>query len=186
MLKTTHIFRITIRSEWVHGHKIFWELKKTLDYFLLVFMDTQQNSVDYKSLGRSQWPRGLERRSVAAHLLSLRVRIPPGQRCLSWVLCVLSGRDMCDELITRQEEYYRLWCVVVCDLETSWMRRIWPTGGCRTKNKQTNILKTIFSVILCSWKKKISGCTNICQLIISVQCIYWRTKYIMCFTVLFR
>jgi hypothetical protein len=31
--------------------------------------------------------------------------------------CVLSGRDLCDELITRPEESYRLWCVVVCDLE---------------------------------------------------------------------
>ena len=32
--------------------------------------------------------------------------------------CVLSGRGLCDELITRPEESYRLWCVVVCDLET--------------------------------------------------------------------
>ena len=32
---------------------------------------------------------------------------------------VLSGRGLCDELITRLEESYRLWCVVVCDLETS-------------------------------------------------------------------
>ena len=30
-----------------------------------------------------------------------------------------SGRGLCDELITRPEEYYRLCCVVVCDLETS-------------------------------------------------------------------
>jgi len=42
---------------------------------------------------------------------------------------------LCDELITRPGESYRLWCVVVCDLETSSMRRPWPTGGCRTKNK---------------------------------------------------
>jgi len=33
----------------------------------------------------------------------------------------LSGRDLCDELITRPEDCYRLWCVVVCDLETSRM-----------------------------------------------------------------
>ena len=33
--------------------------------------------------------------------------------------CVLSGRGLCDELIIRPEESYRLWCVVVCDLETS-------------------------------------------------------------------
>jgi hypothetical protein len=31
----------------------------------------------------------------------------------------LSGRGLCDDLITRPEESYRLWCVVVCDLETS-------------------------------------------------------------------
>ena len=30
--------------------------------------------------------------------------------------CVLSGRGLCDELITRPEESYRLWCVFVCDL----------------------------------------------------------------------
>jgi hypothetical protein len=33
--------------------------------------------------------------------------------------CVLSGKGLCDELITRPEETYRLWCIVVCDLETS-------------------------------------------------------------------
>jgi hypothetical protein len=32
---------------------------------------------------------------------------------------VLSGKGLCDELITRPEESYRLCCVVVCDLETS-------------------------------------------------------------------
>jgi len=31
--------------------------------------------------------------------------------------CVLSGRCLCDEPITGSEESYRLWCVVVCDLE---------------------------------------------------------------------
>jgi len=31
--------------------------------------------------------------------------------------CMLSGRSLCDELIPRPEESYRLWCVVVCDLE---------------------------------------------------------------------
>jgi len=37
--------------------------------------------------------------------------------------CVLSGRGLCDELITRPVESYRLCCVVVCDLGTSRMRR---------------------------------------------------------------
>jgi len=56
----------------------------------------------------------------AAHLLRSWVRIPLG----AWIfVCrecrVLLGRDLCDELITRPEESYRLWCVVVYDLETS-------------------------------------------------------------------
>jgi hypothetical protein len=42
---------------------------------------------------------------------------------------VLSGRGLCDELITRPEESYRLWCVVDCDLGTSGLRTLWPTGG---------------------------------------------------------
>jgi len=40
--------------------------------------------------------------------------------------CVLSGRGLCDELVIRPEESNRLWCVVVCDHETSRMRRPWP------------------------------------------------------------
>jgi hypothetical protein len=43
--------------------------------------------------------------------------------------CVLSGRGLCDELITHPEESSRMWCVVVCDLKTSRMRRPWPASG---------------------------------------------------------
>ena len=49
--------------------------------------------------------------------------------------CVLSGRGLCAELIIRREESYRLWCVVMCDLETSWMRRHWPHWGLSRQNK---------------------------------------------------
>jgi hypothetical protein len=44
------------------------------------------------------------------------------------VVC-LSGRGLRDGLITRQEESYRLCCVIVCDLETSSMRRLKPASG---------------------------------------------------------
>ena len=86
----------------------------------------------------SQWPRGLMRRSAIARLLRSWVRIPPR----AWMFvccecCVLSGRGLCDELITRPEESYRLWCVVVCDLENSWMRRPWPALG-RSAIEKTN------------------------------------------------
>ena len=67
---------------------------------------------------RSQWPRGLRRRSAAARQLGSWVRIPPG----AWIFvgcecCVLSSRGLCYELITRPDEFYWLWCVVMCDLE---------------------------------------------------------------------
>ena len=92
---------------------------------------------------RSQWPRGLRRRSGAGRLLRSWVRIPPGAWIFVCCECwVLSGRGLCDELITRPEESYLLRCVVVCDQETSRMRRLWPalgrstTGGKKTKKKQ--------------------------------------------------
>jgi len=50
---------------------------------------------------------------------------------------VLSGRGLCDELITRPEESYRLWCVVVCDLETSRMGAPYIYDISRLKVKRT-------------------------------------------------
>ena len=44
---------------------------------------------------------------------------PTGGMDVCCECCVLSGIGLCDELITRPEESYRLWCVVACDLETS-------------------------------------------------------------------
>ena len=45
---------------------------------------------------QSQWPRGLTRRSVAARLLRLWVRIPPGHGCLSVVIvmCIVRQRSL--------------------------------------------------------------------------------------------
>jgi hypothetical protein len=59
-------------------------------------------------------------RPQTAHLLRSWVRIPPGAWIFVCCECrVLSGRGLCDELITRPEDSYRLCCIVVCDLETS-------------------------------------------------------------------
>jgi hypothetical protein len=40
------------------------------------------------------------------------------------VCCMLLGRGLCGELITRPEESCRLWRVGVCYQETSWTRRL--------------------------------------------------------------
>ena len=87
-----------------------------------------------------QWPCGLRRRSAAASLLRSRVRIPP--EAWMFVCCecrVLSVSGLCDELVTRPEESYRLWWVVVCDLETSRMRRPWPALGLSATAKKSNV-----------------------------------------------
>ena len=96
---------------------------------------------------RSQWPRGLRLRSSAARLLRLWIRIPPG----AWMFvccecCVLSGRSLCDGLITRPRESFWLWRFVVYDQETSKTRRLKPAIGLWkiqpqwfvTPGKQTN------------------------------------------------
>jgi len=63
-----------------------------------------------------------QRRSTVgrtARLLRSWVRIPPGAWIFVCCECrLLSGRGLCDALITRPEESYRMCCVVVCDLET--------------------------------------------------------------------
>jgi hypothetical protein len=100
----------------------------------LIFLDVR-NLIIFRC--RSQWPRGLRRRSAAARLLRSWVRNPPGAWMFVSCECrVMSGRFLCDELITRPEGSYWLWCVVVCDLETSRMRRPWPTGGLLRQNKK--------------------------------------------------
>jgi len=58
----------------------------------------------------------------------------------------LSGRGLCDELITRPEESYRLCCVIVCDLE---MSRIGAPYICDIKSLRVNDL----TLILLTWRK---------------------------------
>ena len=93
----------------------------------------------------AQWPSGLRRESAADRLLGLRVRIPPGAwMFVRFACCVLLGRCLCDGPIPRSEESDRLWCVTVCGLHTSRMRRPWPAVGCCAKEKKKN--STIKSV----------------------------------------
>jgi hypothetical protein len=61
--------------------------------------------------------------------------------------CVLSGRGLCDEPITRPEKSYRLWCVAVCDLKSSEMRRPWHTGGCSAPLPPKYIISTTVALI---------------------------------------
>jgi hypothetical protein len=72
--------------------------------------------------------------------------------------CVLSGRGLCDELITRPEKSYRLWCVVVCDLENLKNEEAMTRFGVaapQQKNKYRNLTLICFyfehvSILLCA------------------------------------
>ena len=74
--------------------------------------------------------------------------------------CVLSGRGLCDGLITRPEESYRLWCVAVCGIETWSMRS-----------------QTSFN---CDWtyinRRYITGCISCIQLIVTVKHNCWMSS----------
>ena len=67
--------------------------------------------------------------------------------CLLWVLCVVRWRSL------RWADHSSRWVLLPVVRrcvwsEISWMRRSWPTGGCRAKrNKQTVILNTLIVVL---------------------------------------
>ena len=88
---------------------------------------------------RFQWPRRLRRKSVAARFWDCGFKSHRGNRYLFVVTVVC-----CQEKVSATN-----WSLVqrsptdcgvllyVCDLETSWMTRTWPSGGCQLQ-KQTN------------------------------------------------
>jgi len=67
--------------------------------------------------------------------------------------CVLSGRGLCDGLITRPKESYRLWRVVVCDQETSKTRWLKPATGLWKTQPQWVVTpgKQTFEYIMLYW-----------------------------------
>jgi hypothetical protein len=69
-----------------------------------------------------------------------------------FVCCVLSGRGLCDELITRPEESYRLWCVIVCDLENLKNEEAMTRVGSQNHGKKrviTWISRMFFLFVIC-------------------------------------
>jgi hypothetical protein len=93
------------------------------------------------------------RRSAAARLLGLRVRIPPA----AWLAvccecCMLQGRGLCDGPKTRPEESYRLWCrsvsVISCNnnpLHLQWVGRVGQTK--KERKKKENASKRYFVLL---------------------------------------
>jgi len=112
---------------------------------------------------------------------------------------VLSGRGLSEELIICPEESYRLWRVTVCDLETSWMRRPWPTGGllCQKQTPEVPISRshqsqfiqkfwicslcmslelTGFKCFTCAVQQPMSRPHTLLEALISFHCALWRME----------
>jgi hypothetical protein len=103
---------------------------KTLNY-VFRYLLTRVNHIRNWYCCLSLWPRGLTRRSAAARLLRLWVRIPPGHRCLSVVSVVSCQVEVSATGWSLVQRSPTDLCVVVCDLETSSrMRMPWPALGC--------------------------------------------------------
>ena len=118
-------------------------------------------------------------RPQAAHLLRSWVRTPPGAWIFVWCECrVLSGRGLCDELITRPEESYRLWYVVVCDLETSKIGApyIYDINRLRVSFYPKFLLKLTFqmcNVLVISWFWLRDKPCKTFNIIVSTSCVFF-------------
>jgi hypothetical protein len=77
--------------------------------------------------------------------------------------CVLSGRGLCDEVITRPEESYRLWCVVVCDLENLKNEKAMTCVGSQSHRKNKLHLVGYFHNYI-----MMHGLTNKCNSVLSL------------------
>jgi hypothetical protein len=83
----------------------------------------------YLFLSEAFLPIPMATRSKATRLLGLGVRIQPGA-CISVCCecCVLSGRGLCDGIITLPEEFYPVYCVLM------WSRK--PVSLLRHRTKK--------------------------------------------------
>jgi len=107
------------------------------------------------------------------------VRISPEEwLSFAWDWCVLSGRGLCDKLIPRPEESYRLWCVVLWNSETLWMRA-WQVR----KKGESIVCRTLCHYIMSlhnAWHYVIT----LCHYIMSLHFILLRIRKKTAFTLL--
>jgi len=102
--------------------------------------------------------------------------------------CVLSGRGLCDGLITHPEKSYRLWRVVVCDQETSKTRRLKPATGLwkiqpqwvitpgKQTNKQTPFITPTKCIVLINTNNKGSSPKSFHKSVPSTGRIKWHSS----------
>jgi hypothetical protein len=71
---------------------------------------------------------------------------------------VLSGGGLSNKLITSPEESYLLVCVVVCDIESSRMKRLWPALDRSATKKSSRYLEQIIHFRLMPCLSMVEAC----------------------------
>ena len=61
---------------------------------------------------------------------------------------MLLGRGLCDELVTFPEESYRLWCTVVCDLETRRKSEAITRVGPQCHKEKKSVFMTLTAALI--------------------------------------
>jgi hypothetical protein len=125
--------------------------KPFLSVKLYSYASTQLLLNDNESC-RSQWPRGLRCGSEVAGFLGLWFQIPPG----AWMLfsckcCVLSGRCLCDGLITRPEKSHGTLCFLRSVIVKHWQRgNLGPLGAVEPWGKKVvlNFTRALISALM--------------------------------------
>jgi hypothetical protein len=85
--------------------------------------------------------------------------------------CVLSGRGLCDGLVTRPEESYRLWCVWVW----SWSVEKW--GGLGPQGAVERLEKNIY---ICTVYVYLYVCMYVCMCVYLYVCMHMYTWMYTC------
>jgi hypothetical protein len=110
---TTYMFKNFITYRINRAWRILFPSFMIMTWFyILVSLLCLIKCIKIVLISRSRWPRGLRRRSAAAWLLRAQVRIP----LRAWMFCLLClyvvlscvSRGLCNGLITRPEESYRV------------------------------------------------------------------------------
>ena len=111
LLGISEMFLVQFTTTITLNRKLYSHLKEKNAKLSLCFIK-YHTITEYYVLNWFQWPHGLRHKSAATCLLRLWVRNPTGGMYVCCECCVLSGRGLCNELITHPEKSYRLQCVV--------------------------------------------------------------------------
>jgi len=130
---------------------LFWASNSPVFPLKIMFTIYYYYYYHYHYYHLSQWPRGLRRRSAAARLLGLRVRIPPWT-CLTVVSVVCFKVEVSASGWSHVQRSPTEYGVPEYDRESSIIRRSCPLGGLTKHEKILLLLFPNFLLLSFGWE----------------------------------